>query len=60
MKRTGATVPALPVGPTVRAGASFRIRTDHYGLRRTIEQGLGLHPLLGRARTAQAIGSIWR
>jgi hypothetical protein len=52
-------VPALAIGPAVRAGSTFSRPTNHYGLLRTIEQGLGL-PLLGHSRNAQAIGGIWR
>jgi phosphatidylinositol-3-phosphatase len=52
-------VPALAVGPAVRAGSVFDRPTDHYGLLRTIEQALDL-PHLGRSRDAQAIGGIWR
>jgi phosphatidylinositol-3-phosphatase len=52
-------VPALAIGPAVRAGSAFTRPTDHYGLLRTIEQALNL-PLLGRSRDAQAIGGIWR
>jgi phosphatidylinositol-3-phosphatase len=52
-------VPALAIGPAVRAGSTFTRPTDHYGLLRTIEQALNL-PLLGRSRDGQAIGGIWR
>lgn len=57
---TGTRVPAFAIGPAVRPGTTFALHTDHYGLLRTIEQGLGLRPLLGHARGAQAIGTIWR
>jgi hypothetical protein len=52
-------LPALAIGPAVRAGSRFNRATSHYGLLRTIEQALNL-PLLGRSRDAQAIGGIWR
>jgi phosphatidylinositol-3-phosphatase len=52
-------VPALAIGPAVRARSTFNRATDHFGLLRTIEQALNL-PLLARSRNAQAIGGIWR
>jgi phosphatidylinositol-3-phosphatase len=47
------------LGPLVRPGAVDRSRHDHYGLERTLAEGFRVRPL-GRARTAAAIGSIWR
>jgi hypothetical protein len=54
----GGNVEALAIGPLVRPGARFDRPTNHYGLLRTIEQGLGL-PLLGRSATASPITGIW-
>lgn len=55
----GGHVPALVLGPLVRAGARSSALVDHYGLLRAIEDGLGL-PRLGRSRTARPITGIWR
>jgi hypothetical protein len=55
----GGHVPALVLGPLVRAGARSSVLVDHYGLLRTIEDGLGL-PRLGRSRTARPVTGIWR
>ena len=55
----GGHVPALVLGPLVRAGSRSATRLDHYGLLRTIETGLSL-PLLGRSRGATPIADIWR
>jgi acid phosphatase len=55
----GGNVGALALGPLVRPGARFDWPTNHYGLLRTIEQGLGLS-LLGRSAAASPITGIWR
>jgi phosphatidylinositol-3-phosphatase len=52
-------VPALALGPLVRARSYFTSATNHYGLLRTIEEGLGL-PLLGRSARATPVTGIWR
>jgi hypothetical protein len=52
-------VPALALGPLVRARSYFTSRTSHYGLLRTIEQGFGL-PLLGQSARATPVTGIWR
>jgi phosphatidylinositol-3-phosphatase len=52
-------VPALALGPLVRPGSRFRPAMTHYGLLRTIEDGLGL-PRLGRAAHTGPITGIWR
>ena len=52
-------VPALALGPLVKAGARFSPRTSHYGLLRTLEDSWGL-PRLGHSARAQAISGIWR
>ncbi len=56
---SGNQVPALALGPLVRAGSRTRRRLDHYALLRTIEDGLGL-PRLGRSASAPAVSGIWR
>ena len=55
----GGHVPALAIGPLVRRHASTSAPIDHYGLLRTIEQGLRL-PLLGQSASARPIRGIWR
>ena len=55
----GGHVPALTLGPLVRAGSRTSMRLDHYGLLGTIERAWGL-PLLGRSRNARPIAGIWR
>ncbi|HET7568913.1 MAG TPA: alkaline phosphatase family protein [Gaiellaceae bacterium] len=55
----GGQVEALALGPTVRRGSVFSRPTNHYGLLRTVEDAWGL-PRLGRSRTAQPIGGIWK
>ena len=55
----GGNVETLALGPLVRPGARFDRPTNHYGLLRTIEQGLGL-PLLGHSAAASPITGIWR
>lgn len=55
----GGQIEALALGPTVRPGSVFSRPTNHYGLLRTIEDAWGL-PRLGRSRTAQPIGGIWK
>jgi hypothetical protein len=52
-------VPALALGPLVRPGSHFRPAMSHYGLLRTIEDGLGL-PRLGRSAGAAPVTGIWR
>ena len=46
-------VPALALGPLVRARSYFTGATSHYGLLRTIEEGFGL-PLLGQSAQRHA------
>jgi hypothetical protein len=55
----GGHVAALAVGPLVRRHARTDAPINHYGLLRTIEEGLGL-PLLGRSARARSITGIWR
>jgi phosphatidylinositol-3-phosphatase len=55
----GGRVPALAIGPLVRRHASTNAPLNHYGLLRTIEQGLGL-TLLGNSAGARPITGIWR
>jgi phosphatidylinositol-3-phosphatase len=52
-------VPALALGPLVRPGSAFRPAMTHYGLLRTIEDGLGL-PRLGRSAGVAPATGIWR
>ena len=51
-------VPALALGPLVRARSYFTGATSHYGLLRTIEEGFGL-PLLGQSAHATPVTGIW-
>jgi phosphopentomutase len=46
-------------GPLVRPGAVNRARLTHYSLSRTLADGFGVPPL-AHARSARAIGAIWR
>jgi phosphatidylinositol-3-phosphatase len=55
----GGHIGAIALGPTVQPGSTFTKRTGHYGLLRTIEDGLGL-PRLGKSRTAKPIVGIWK
>jgi hypothetical protein len=55
----GGHVAALVLGPLVRPGARATARTGHYGLLRTIEDGLGL-PALGQSVQARPIVGVWR
>ena len=55
----GGNVAALVLGPYVRRGSSSSASTNHYGLLRTIEDGLGL-PHLGASARATPIADIWR
>jgi phospholipase C len=55
----GGRVPAIVVGRHVRRHARINAAINHYGLLRTIEQGLGL-PLLGRSAGARPVTGIWR
>lgn len=52
-------VPALALGPLVRPRSTFPAAMTHYGLLRTIEDGLGL-PRLGRSATVGPVTGIWR
>lgn len=52
-------VPALALGPLVRPGSRFRPAISHYGLLRTIEDGLGL-PRLGRSARVGPVTGIWK
>jgi hypothetical protein len=55
----GNSVPALALGPLVRPGSRFRAQMTHYGLLRTIEDGLGL-PRLGRSARVGPVTGIWK
>jgi phosphatidylinositol-3-phosphatase len=55
----GGRVAAIALGPLVRHHARSTAPTSHYGLLRTLEEGLGL-PLLGRSAGARPIVGIWR
>jgi phosphatidylinositol-3-phosphatase len=55
----GGHVAALALGPQVRAHATFKGASSHYGLLRTVEAAWGL-PLLGDSAKAQPIQGIWR
>jgi hypothetical protein len=55
----GGRVATLALGPTVLPGARAATATNHYGLLRTIEDGLRL-ARLGRSATAKPIVGIWR
>jgi phosphatidylinositol-3-phosphatase len=55
----GGRVAAIALGPLVRHRARSAAPTSHYGLLRTLEEGLGL-PLLGRSAGARPIVGIWR
>jgi phosphatidylinositol-3-phosphatase len=55
----GGNVPLIVVGTTVRRHVTVATPISHYGLLRTIETVLGL-PLLGHARAAAPLSSIWR
>jgi hypothetical protein len=55
----GGRVLALALGPLVRRDVQSSVPTNHYGMLRTIEAGLGL-PLLGRSAGARPIVGIWR
>jgi hypothetical protein len=52
-------VPALALGTLVRPHSRATGALDHYGLLRTIEDGLGLR-VLGRSARATEITGIWR
>jgi phosphatidylinositol-3-phosphatase len=52
-------VPALALGSLVRARSYCTSVISHYGLLRTIEEGLGL-PLLGRSADATPVTGIWK
>jgi hypothetical protein len=51
-------VPALALGPLVRAHSYSTSKMSHYGLLRTIEEGFGL-PLLGQSARAVPVTGIW-
>jgi len=51
-------VPALALGPLVRARSYSTSKLSHYGLLRTIEEGFGL-PLLGQSARATPVTGIW-
>jgi hypothetical protein len=55
----GNRVPALALGPLVRPGSRFASAMTHYGLLRTIEDGLGL-PRLGRSARVRPVTGIWK
>jgi phosphatidylinositol-3-phosphatase len=55
----GGHIPALAIGSLVRRHASLNAPVDHYGLLRTIEEGLRLPPL-GLSAGARSITGIWR
>jgi len=52
-------VPALALGPLVKPGSEYSLRTSHYGLLRTIEDSWRL-PRLGRSKAVAPITGIWR
>jgi phosphatidylinositol-3-phosphatase len=52
-------VPALALGSLVRSRSRCTSAISHYGLLRTIEEGLGL-PLLGRSARAIPVTGVWR
>jgi hypothetical protein len=58
-KPPGSPVPALALGPLVAPGSRYTARSSHYGLLRTIEDGLGL-PRLGRSTSSKPIIGIWK
>jgi phosphatidylinositol-3-phosphatase len=55
----GGRVLAIAVGRHVRRHTRVNAPINHYGLLRTIEEGLGL-PLLGRSAGARPVTGIWR
>ena len=55
----GNGVPALALGPLVRPGSRFAAPMSHYGLLRTIEDGLGLSRL-GRSARVGPVTGIWK
>ena len=56
---SGGRIPTLVLGPLVRSGARSSQLVTHYGVLRTIEDGLGL-PRLGASARARPITGIWR
>jgi hypothetical protein len=52
-------IPGLVLGTLVRPHSRFRPAISHYGLLRTIEDGLGL-PRLGRSARAGPVTGIWK
>ena len=57
--RGGGRIAALALGPLVRRGARPRRPTNHYGLLRTIEDGLGV-ARLGKSAATPPIAGIWK
>lgn len=55
----GNRVPAVALGPLVRPGSRFASAMTHYGLLRTLEDGLGL-PRLGRSARVRPVTGIWK
>jgi phosphatidylinositol-3-phosphatase len=55
----GNRVPALALGPLVRPGSRFASAMTHYGLLRTLEDGLGLQRL-GRSARVRPVTGIWK
>jgi hypothetical protein len=55
----GGRIPTLVLGPLVKPGARSSRLVTHYGVLRTIEEGLGL-PRLGASSRARPITGIWR
>jgi acid phosphatase len=55
----GGRIPTLVLGPLVEPGARSSRLVTHYGVLRTIEDGLGL-PRLGASARARPINGIWR
>jgi phosphatidylinositol-3-phosphatase len=53
------TVPALALGPLVKAGSHYSAKTSHYGLLRTIEDAWNL-PRLGSSAQIGPITGIWK
>jgi len=56
---TDKRVAFVALGPAVLPGSSSTSAYNHYSLLRTLEDGYGLRPYLGRAATAATITGIW-
>jgi acid phosphatase len=54
-----AAVPALALGPLVKPGSRYTVKSSHYGLLRTIEDAWSLPKLGSSARIGPIVG-IWR